>query len=66
MRPVRPRGEVELADEQAQRYERELTRGVAEVAAALARLEQECMIADSDTLTAALERDLIGPDDFRR
>jgi hypothetical protein len=58
--------EVELTDEQAQRYDRELARGVAEVAAALVRLEQERMIADSDTLTAALERDLIGPDDFRR
>jgi hypothetical protein len=59
-------GEVELTDEQAQRYERQLVRGVAEVAAALVRLEQERTIADFDTLKAALERDLIGPEDFRR
>jgi hypothetical protein len=58
--------EVELTDEQAQGYDRELARGAAAVAAALVRLEQERMVADFDTLTAALERDLIGPDDFRR
>jgi hypothetical protein len=37
-----------------------------EIAANVARLDREHMIADSDTLTAALERDLIDPNDFCR
>jgi hypothetical protein len=56
--------EVEVPNEEAQRFEHELDRGVKEIAAAFARLDRERMIADSDTMTAALERDLIDPGDF--
>jgi hypothetical protein len=56
--------EVEVTDEQAKRFDSDLNRGAAEIAAALNRLDRERMIVDSDTLTAALERDLIDPSDF--
>ena len=58
--------EVEVTNEEAQRFEHELDRGVRQIAAAFARLDRERMIADSDTMTAALERDLIDPGDFCR
>jgi RNase P subunit RPR2 len=53
--------EVEVTNEEAKRLESDLDRGVHEIAASLARLDREQMIADSDTLTAALDRDLIDP-----
>jgi hypothetical protein len=53
-----------VSDEQAKRFEREVDRGVDEIAAAVARLEREAMIADVDALTVALRRDLIHPDSF--
>jgi hypothetical protein len=56
--------EVEVVDEEAQRFERELDRGVKQIAAAFVHLDRKRMIADSDTITAALERDLIDPGDF--
>jgi uncharacterized Zn finger protein len=56
--------EVEVADEEARRFESQLDRGVRQIAASAARLDRERMIADSDTLAAALERDLIDPSDF--
>jgi hypothetical protein len=37
-----------------------------QIAAAFVRLDRERMVADSDAMTAALERDLIDPDDFCR
>lgn len=58
--------EVEVTDEEAQRFEHELDRGVKQIAAAFVRLDRARMIADSDTMTAALERDLVDPDDFCR
>jgi hypothetical protein len=58
--------EVELTDEEAQRFEHELDRGVEQIAAALVRLDRERMIADSDAMKVALERDLIDPGDFCR
>jgi hypothetical protein len=58
--------EVEVTNEEAQRFERELDRGVKQIAAAFVRLDRERMIADSDAMTAALERDLIDPGDFCR
>ena len=58
--------EVEVTNEEAQRFEHELDRGVKQIAAAFVRLDRERMIADSDAITAALERDLIDPDDFSR
>jgi hypothetical protein len=56
--------EVEVTNEEAKRLEGELDRGVQQIAANVARLDREYMLADSDTLTAALERDLIDPSDF--
>ena len=58
--------DVEVTNEEAQRFERELDRGVEQIAAAFVRLDRERMIADSDAITAALERDLIDPGDFSR
>jgi hypothetical protein len=58
--------EVEVTDEEAQRFDRELDRGMNQIAADFARLDRERMIADSDILTAALQRDLIDPGDFCR
>src|SRR5688572_20496509 len=53
--------DVEVDNEAAQRFEHELDRGVRQMAAAFVRLDRERMIADSDTLADALERDLIDP-----
>lgn len=58
--------EVEVSNEEAQRFERELDRGVQDIAATVARIARERMIADADALTTALQRDLIDPGDFCR
>ena len=58
--------EVEVTNQEVQRFERELDRGVEEIAAEFARLDRKRMIADSDTIAAALQRDLIDPGDFCR
>jgi hypothetical protein len=57
--------EVEASNDEAERYDAELDRGMAKIASALARLDRARMVADADTLKTALERDLIGPADFR-
>jgi hypothetical protein len=58
--------EVEVSNEEAKRYYRELNRGLERIVATVARLEREQMIADTNALTAALRRDLIDPGDFCR
>ena len=58
--------EVEVTNDEAKRLEGDLDRGVQKIAANVARVDRERMIADSDTLTAALDRDLIDPTDFCR
>lgn len=58
--------EVIASDDEAQRLDRELRPGIAEIAAALTKREQQRMRADLATLTRALECDLIAPDDFVR
>jgi hypothetical protein len=58
--------ELEVSNEEARRFERDLDVGMKQIAAALFRLDRERMIADSDAITAALERDLIDPGDFCR
>jgi hypothetical protein len=58
--------EVDVTNEEAKRFERELDRGVKDIASTLARLERERMIADTDALTTALQRNLIDPGDFCR
>jgi hypothetical protein len=57
--------EVEASNEEARRLDADLDRGLNEIAAALARLDRAEMAAMSDAFSAALERDLVGPDDFR-
>ena len=56
--------QLEVENDAAERLKVELARGQAEIAAALARLDRQRMIADSATFAAALEHDLIGPGDF--
>lgn len=56
--------EVEVSNEEAKRFDAELDWGQEKIAAAVARLDRERMIADVETLTTALERDLIDPGDF--
>jgi len=58
--------EVEASNEEAGRLDADLDRGLNEIAAVIAKLDRAEMAAASDALTAALERDLVGPDDFRR
>jgi hypothetical protein len=58
--------EVQVTNEEARRFEHELDWGVQQIAAAFVRLDRVRMIADSDAITAALERDLIDPGDFSR
>lgn len=55
-----------VANAVAERYERDWKDGVAEVAAACARVEQERMAADVEVLITALRRDLIDAADFGR
>jgi uncharacterized Zn finger protein len=58
--------EVEVSNEEAERFDAELNRGMAKIASAVARLDRARMIVESDILAAALERDLIDPSDFGR
>jgi hypothetical protein len=58
--------DVEVSNEEAKRFERDVDRGVMDIATTVARLERERMIADANALTNALRRDLIGPGDFCR
>jgi hypothetical protein len=58
--------EVEASNDEAKRFDGELDRGQAKIVATVARPDRERMIADCDTLAAALKRDLIDADDFRR
>jgi hypothetical protein len=57
--------EVEASNDEAERYDAELHRGIAKIAATLASLDRARMLAEADTLRIAFERDLIGPGDFR-
>jgi hypothetical protein len=58
--------EVEVSNDEARRFDRELDVGLEWIAATVARLEREHMIAYTEVLTAALQRDLIDPGDFCR
>ena len=58
--------ELEISNEEATRFDRELDRGVQDIATTVARLERERMIADAGALTSALQRDLIDFGDFCR
>lgn len=56
--------DVVVHNDQAEQFDHELDLGVQAIAASLERLDRERMSADADVLAAALQRDLIGPDDF--
>lgn len=58
------RRNVTLDDEQARELDRALDRGVYRIGRMLRSLERERMLADVETLSIALEHDLIGADDF--
>lgn len=58
--------EVIVSDDEAERLDRDLQPGITKIAATAIRLERQRMRADLATLTTALERDLIAPDDFVR
>jgi hypothetical protein len=60
------RRNVTLDDDEAGEYGSTLDRGVDQIARQLALLEHRRLQAEVESLTIALERDLIGPDDFAR
>lgn len=57
--------EVEASNEQANRLDADLDRGLVAIAAVVAGLDRIDMAAVSDAFSKALERDLVTPDDFR-
>jgi hypothetical protein len=58
------RREVTLDDCQALELDRALDRGVHQIARTIAALERRRLLAEVETLSVALERDLIDADDF--
>jgi hypothetical protein len=58
--------EVTVGNDVAERYEQDLERGRAEIAATVNRRDRARMLAELPILIAALERDLIDAADFRR
>jgi hypothetical protein len=59
-------GEGLVADTAAQRFDRELDQAQDEMVRAADRLGHEILSAQAESLVVALERDLIGADDFAR
>ena len=60
------RREVTLDDGEASALDRALDRGVNQIARTVEELERRRLLAEIDALSVALERDLIGADDFAR
>jgi hypothetical protein len=58
--------EVIASDEEADRFGRELDRGVQRIADEIDRIERERMAETARVLSEALERDLIDASDFER
>ena len=58
--------DIVVTNDVAERYEQDLERGIAAVAAAYRRVDRERMAADVQVLIIALERDLIDASDFAR
>ena len=58
--------EVEVNNDLAKAFERDLQRGMSAISAALDRSERERMATEVRVFIAALERDLIDPADFAR
>lgn len=59
------RREVTLDDDEARELHRALDRGAYQIKRTVTALERKRMRAEADALSVALERDLIGADDFR-
>jgi hypothetical protein len=57
--------DVRVSDGDAKRYDADLSRGMAEIAAALEREDHERMTYEVRVFIAALEHDLIDAGDFR-
>ena len=58
--------DVVVGDDVAKAYDRDLQRGMAEIAASLERSDRARMTDEVQVFIAALERDLIDPGDFAR
>jgi hypothetical protein len=58
--------DVVVSDDVAKRYDLDLARGMAEIAAALRREDRDRMAAEAQIFIAALEHDLIDAADFGR
>ena len=58
--------EVTVTDRVAERFDQQLRLAEREIKRAAARLDAERMAGEVEVFAAALERDLIGPADFRR
>lgn len=58
------RRDLTLDDDQAREFDCALDRGVHRIGRTVRRLERERMLAEIEPLSIALERDLIGADDF--
>jgi hypothetical protein len=58
--------EVVVSDADVKQLERDLEPGLRRIAATVDRLDHERMLREVEAFTAALDRDLIGPDDFAR
>ena len=56
--------DVVVSNDVAKRYEEDLRRGMAEIAAALERSDRARMVVEVDVFVAALDRDLIDAEDF--
>jgi hypothetical protein len=56
--------DVVVTDEVARRFDREVERGMREIAAVLRRLERARMAAEVEALTQALRLDLLDAEDF--
>jgi hypothetical protein len=60
------RREEVVTDEAAQEFDHRLDRALDQIEREADRLARELMSAEADTLAAALDRDLIDVEDFRR
>ena len=58
------RRDVTLDDAEAGEFDRALDRGIHEIARTVRVLERRRLLGEIETLSIALERDLIGADDF--
>jgi hypothetical protein len=58
--------EVTITDDEAKQFDRDLDPGLLAIQSTVARLDRERMLSEMERFATALERDLIGPMDFKR